>query len=55
MWDLKYGTNEPVYKTETDSQTCVCQGRVGEGWTWSLGLVDPSYYIRMDKQQDPNV
>ena len=21
MWNLKYGTNEPVYKTETDSQT----------------------------------
>ena len=19
MWDLKYGTNEPIYKTETDS------------------------------------
>ena len=21
MWNLKYGTNEPVYKTEIDSQT----------------------------------
>ena len=21
MWNLKYGTNEPVYKTEADSQT----------------------------------
>ena len=21
MWNLKYGTNEPTYKTETDSQT----------------------------------
>ena len=21
MWDLKYNTNEPIYKTETDSQT----------------------------------
>ena len=21
MWNLKYGTNEPIYKTETDSQT----------------------------------
>ena len=20
-WNLKYGTNEPIYKTETDSQT----------------------------------
>ena len=21
MWNLKYGTNEPIYKTVTDSQT----------------------------------
>ena len=21
MWNLQYGTNEPIYKTETDSQT----------------------------------
>ena len=21
MWNLKYGTKEPMYKTETDSQT----------------------------------
>ena len=21
MWNLNYGTNEPIYKTETDSQT----------------------------------
>ena len=21
MWNLKYGTSEPIYKTETDSQT----------------------------------
>jgi len=21
MWNLQYGTNEPTYKTETDSQT----------------------------------
>ena len=21
MWNLKYGTNEPIYKRETDSQT----------------------------------
>ena len=21
MWNLKQGTNEPIYKTETDSQT----------------------------------
>ena len=32
MWNLKYGTNEPVYKTETDlrhrEQTCGCH------WRW---------------------
>ena len=32
MWNLKYDTNEPIYETETDSQTrrqtCGCQG----GW-----------------------
>ena len=21
MWNLKFGTNEPIYETETDSQT----------------------------------
>ena len=21
MWNLKYGANEPIYETETDSQT----------------------------------
>lgn len=30
MWNLKYGTNDPIYKTETDDrngqQTCVCHG-----------------------------
>ena len=29
-WNLKYDTNEPIYKTETDSYTqkseCCCQG-----------------------------
>ena len=34
MWNLKYGTNEPIYKTETDSQIqridCGCQG--GGAW-----------------------
>ena len=33
MWNLKYCTNEPMYKTETDSQTqrqtCACQGEEG--------------------------
>ena len=50
MWNLNYGTNDPIYKTETDrgheEQTCVCQGD-GEGvaWTGSLGLGDANSYI----------
>ena len=43
MRNLKYGTNEPIYKPETDSQTqrtdsWLSRGR-GEGvrWTRSLG------------------
>ena len=50
MWNLKYDTNEPINKTETDPQT---QSRLvvakreegGEGWIGSLGLVDVNYYI----------
>ena len=47
MWNLKYGTNELIYKTETDSQIqrkdlCLPRGR--EGWTGSLGLVDANYW-----------
>ena len=44
MWNLKYGTDDPIYKAETDyghgEQTCGCQrggGRVGS--IGSLGLV----------------
>ena len=51
MWNLKYVTNEPIYKTETDSQTYrtdlqLPRGRgEGEGWTGSLELVNANYYI----------
>ena len=49
MWNLKYGINEPVYRTETDSQrereqTEVVEGE-GVGWTGSLRLVDANYDI----------
>ena len=52
MWNLKYDTNEPIYKTETESQTqrrdsWLLKGRE-EGQTGSLGLVDANY--RMNKQ-----
>ena len=46
MWNLKLGTNEPMWKTEAHSQTwgtdlCLPKGREeGVGWTGSLGLVD---------------
>ena len=39
MWNLKYGTNEPIYKIETDSyreQTCGSKGLGEEG----LGVCD---------------
>lgn len=44
MCYLKYGTNEPVCRIETDSQTkrtglWLPRG-LGTGWTGSLGLVD---------------
>ena len=58
MWNLKYGTNELIYKTEKDSQTqkeqtCGCQG--GERWgrdrlgVWGQQMQAITY--RMDEQQ----
>ena len=45
MCDLKYGTNEPVCRIETDSRT---QDRlVGTGWAGSLRLAH-AHYDRMD-------
>ena len=44
MWNLKYDTNELIYKTETDSQTqrtdlWLPEGRGGTGWTeWELWI-----------------
>ena len=50
MRNLKHGTDDPIYKTETDhrhgEQTCGCQGGgEGVGWTGSLGLIDANYCI----------
>ena len=50
MWNIKYGTNEPIYRTKTDLQTenrgVVAKGRrAGVGWIGSLGLADANYYI----------
>ena len=50
IWNLKYGTNEPTYRTDTDSdmekRLVVAKGE-GEGvkWMGSLGLADANYYI----------
>ena len=46
MQNLKYDTNEPIYKTETDSQTQTTdlwlprRRELGEEWTGSLGLTE---------------
>ena len=45
MWNLKYATNEPSYKTERltdiENRLVVARGkREGVGGTGSLGLVD---------------
>ena len=51
MWHLKYGTNDHIYKIETDAQAqktdlCLLRGRkVGEECSVSLGVADANYYI----------
>ena len=50
IWNLKYGTNELIYKTETDAQTrrtdlwFLRRREERMRWTGSLGLVDANYY-----------
>jgi len=45
MWNLIYGTNEPIYKTETNSLIDT-RGREEEvRWMGNLGLVDPESLI----------
>ena len=48
MWNPKYGTDESIYRTETDSQTCrtvLWLLRKGKGCTGSLGLVDSNLHF----------
>ena len=51
VWNLYCGTNEAIYKVETDSQTkrtdLWLSGGLGEGagWTGSSGLLDANYDI----------
>ena len=49
MWNLKYGTKDPIYQTETDHghgvQTC-CRGKVGgNGIDKEFGFGDANCYI----------
>ena len=48
MWNLKYGTKEPIHKTETANgkgeQTCGCQLGGRRKWDGlALGLADSNY------------
>ena len=45
MWNLKYSTHEPIYKTErlTDMENRLGVAWWG-GWMGSLGLVDVNNY-----------
>ena len=41
MWNLKYGTDEPIYETETDTQTWrtdlwLPRGRTGMDWEFGV-------------------
>ena len=51
MWNLKYGTNELIYKTEkrlTDLENRLVVAKEeeeGVRWAGSLGLVDTNSYI----------
>ena len=41
MWNLKYSTNEPIYKTEnnSDNRLTVAKGEgVGRGMDWEFGV-----------------
>ena len=59
IWNLKYNTNELIYKIETDSQTqrtdlwLLRVRGIGEGWIGNLGSADANYSIQMDKQEGP--
>ena len=49
MWNLKYDTNEPIYKTkrcrDKENKPVVAKGGEGggEGWIGGLGLADRKY------------
>lgn len=55
--ELKYGTNEPIYKKENRLRNIanrlkVGKGkRLGEGWNGRLSLANVSFIYSMNKQQ----
>ena len=63
MWNLKYGTDDPILKNKTkqimakESRHGVTQGeRGGSGIDEHLGaFLDANSYFGMDRQWDPNV
>ena len=42
MWNIKYGTKELIYETETDSDT----ENSPEGWLRSLGAAEATQHTR---------
>ena len=60
MQNLKYETNELVYKTETERQTpktniWLSKGGAGVGQINTLGLKYTHYYIQNSIRQGPTV
>ena len=59
MFNLTYGTNEPVYKAEIDSQTYRTDLRLPRGWgrdglgVWDQQMQTTIY--KTDKQKGPTV
>ena len=49
MWNLKLDTKNLSMKQKQThrhgEQTCGCQGEVGRGMDWEVGLADANYYI----------
>jgi len=49
MWNLKYGTNESIYETESQAEKTDWYSPRGrelrEEWSGRLGLADVSLYI----------
>jgi len=60
MWNLKYDTNELIYKAETDSDIennlVVAKGeRSGERLDWKFGVSRCKLLFRFDEEQGPTV